>query len=149
MTAPKIADLITRAAELGVKDEAEARTLLKTHGIKSFRKLERVVAKGSNAEVPNGKPKVVKSIDRAKANAVIRAARKVQGKLRGSNVNNPGPRGFRLGPTWLKSITEGKGPALSPSNLPKLVATAAAKGIPIPSRTLTQKELAEHIAKAL
>jgi hypothetical protein len=141
--------LIARAAELGMKDESEARVLLKEHNVKTFRKLERVVAKTTGAEVPTAKPKVIRSIDRAKANAVIRAAKKVQGKLHGSSVNSPGPRGFRLGAVWLKSIVEGKGPAIAAANLPKLVATAAAKGIPIPSRQLTQKELAEHIAKAL
>jgi hypothetical protein len=88
-------------------------------------------------------------VDRAKANAIIRAASKVEGKLRGSAVKTPGPRGYRIGPVWLKSIVEGKGIALHPSNLPKLLCTAAAKGVDLPNTKLTQPEIAAVIAKAV
>jgi hypothetical protein len=137
--------LVKRAEELGIKDRKEARALVKQFKVKTLKRLETVVARQYAREAPAAG----RSVDRAKANAILRAAKKVDGKLRGSAVKTPGPRGYRIGPVWLKSIVEGKGIALHPSNLPKLLCTAAAKGVDLPNTTLTQPEIVAVIAKAV
>jgi hypothetical protein len=61
-----------------------------------------------------------------------------------------GPRGFRFSNGFLASVREGKGVAVSPANLPKLLSLAAHKGVRIPKRAnLTPKMIAEHVSKAL
>lgn len=64
-------------------------------------------------------------------------------------IRNKGPRGFRVdSPAWMASIQSGKGIALSPANLPKLLDTAAVHNVEI-SEDLTQAEIVEKISKAL
>lgn len=59
-----------------------------------------------------------------------------------------GPRGFKFGPVWMKSILEGKGVALKAQNMPKLLETAQFKGVVVTS-DLSQPEIAAAIAKTL
>ncbi len=65
-----------------------------------------------------------------------------------TSVRAKGPRGFKFGPVWMRSITEGKGIALKPQNLPKLLETANFKGVMV-SADLSQPEIAAAIAKTL
>ena len=63
-------------------------------------------------------------------------------------IRAKGPRGFKIdSPAWLRSIAAGKGIALSPSNLPKLLDTADAKGITV-SADMTPADIAAAIAAA-
>ena len=93
--------------------------------------------------------------------AVVKAAKK-QAKASGATLKiakvkveraivprNKGPRGFRVdSPAWLKSITDGKGIALVPANLPKLMDTAEVKGAAV-SADMTQAEIVQAIAKVM
>lgn len=65
-----------------------------------------------------------------------------------AQVHQKGPRGFKFGPIWMRSISEGKGVALKPQNMPKLLETATFKGIQV-TPDLSQAEVAAAIAKAL
>lgn len=64
-----------------------------------------------------------------------------------AEVRAKGPRGFKFGPKWIASIVEGKGIALKPANLPKLLDTAAFKNVEV-TPDLTQAEIASMVAKA-
>lgn len=105
MADPKIADLLAKAAELGLKDEAKARELIKANKVRSFKRLAEVI---SAALKPSA--------------ARIRVRKSTK-------LHEEGPRGFKFGPVWLGSIRAQKGIALSPSNLPKLKKTAAQYGV--------------------
>jgi hypothetical protein len=65
-----------------------------------------------------------------------------------AQTREAGPRGFQFGPVWIKSIVDGAGIALKVSNLPKLLATAASKGIEV-TKDLTQAEIVAMVAKAV
>lgn len=65
-----------------------------------------------------------------------------------TSVRTKGPRGFKFGPVWMRSIAEGKGIALKPQNLPKLLETATFKDVTV-SADLSQPEIAAAIAKTL
>lgn len=119
MADPRIADLLARAAELGVTDEAVARALIKANKVRSYKRLGDVIA----AMKPKGKAL----------------------RVRKSNViHNEGPRGFKFGPVWLNSIRAQKGIALSPSNLPKLRRTAEKYGV---DSSLEQEVMVAELAK--
>lgn len=120
MSDPKIADLLTRAAELGLSDEAKARELIKKFKVRSFKRLAEVVSKNAGAK---------------------------QRVRRSSKIHSEGPRGFKFGPVWLGSIKSQKGIALSPSNLPKLRKTAESKGVA--TSDLNQEQLVAALAKVL
>lgn len=99
--------------------------------------------------------------NKAKAEAAIKAAdlgTKAKSKPKSAAalrvrkagaVRTAGPRGFKFGPVWLASVKAGNGPALSPRNLPKLVLTGEAYGIPGASNFKDQAKLAAKIAEAL
>lgn len=128
MADPKIAELLAKAKELGVNDEAQARKIIKDNKVRSFKKLGEIIAKMATAgEKKSGAAKRVR-----KSTGII---------------HSEGPRGFKMGPVWLASIKSLKGIALSPSNLPKLKKTAESKGIDTEGKT--QEELAAAIAKTL
>jgi hypothetical protein len=63
-------------------------------------------------------------------------------------VREKGPRGFKFGPVWLASIKSGKGVALKPTNIKKVLETAEAKGVTV-SKDLTQAAIVALIAKAI
>jgi len=65
-----------------------------------------------------------------------------------SAVRTKGPRGFKFGPVWMRSIREGKGIALKPQNMPKLMETASFVGVKV-SDDLSQPEIAAVIARTL
>lgn len=82
---------------------------------------------------------VLKSKTRKGATLKVRKATSVRAK---------GPRGFKFGPVWMRSIAEGKGIALKPQNLPKLLETATFKGVAV-GANLSQPDIAAAIAKTL
>lgn len=129
MADPKIAELLAKAAELGITDEAVARQLIKANKVRSFKKLGEVIA-ASKAQKT-----------KAKNGATLRVRK-------ASKVHQEGPRGFRFGPVWLASIKAAKGVALLQSNLPKLKKTADHYGVKYDDNT-SQEELVAAVAKAI
>ena len=93
---------------------------------------------------------------KAKAEAAIAALSKTTKKASGATlrvrkagaVREKGPRGFKFGPVWLASIAAGKGVALKPANIAKVLETAQAKGVTV-TKDLTQLEIVALIAKAI
>lgn len=150
MANPKIADLVARAKQLGIKNEDDARALIKTNKVATFGKLEKVISgKGGGKAAASAR-----SIPTPVAKQLLKTSKvKVHARKgsRGGKVNMPGPRGYRLGAVWLKSIAEGKGAALKPANLPKLIATAQVRGVRLPRNAakLPQKDLVTQIARGL
>jgi|SRR5579859_3614509 len=96
---------------------------------------------------------------KAKAEAAIAALSKTTTKTakasgatlrvrKAAAVREKGPRGFKFGPVWLASIAAGKGVALKPANIKKVLETAEAKGVTV-TKDLTQAEIVALIAKAI
>jgi hypothetical protein len=120
--------------------------------------LAALVAQYNELATAAGKP-TRKSFDsKALAQAAIKSltpkkARKTGAEIKVRAARTPaaphaaGPRGFKFGPVWVKSIVEGKGVALKVANLPKLLDTAKAKGVEV-TEDLTQAEIAAAVAKA-
>lgn len=67
------------------------------------------------------------------------------------DLHEEGPRGFNLGPKWIQSIKDGKGIAMYPSNLPKLVKTAEVYNVPPAKlkKVKTQRELVELLSSVV
>ena len=90
------------------------------------------------------------------ARLAIDSAVKLRNAMRGGalkvrkakNVRVKGPRGFKFGPVWMRSIADGKGIALMPQNMPKLLETATFKNVSV-SADLSQAEIVAAIAKTL
>lgn len=122
---PTIAQLLSKASELGVTEES-ARTMIKEQKIRSFTKLASVIAEKLATAGSSAKVKV------RSRKAVV--------------LHQRGPRGFKFGPVWMRSIIEGKGVALKPQNLPKLRETATFHGVQV-TEDLSQVEIANEIAK--
>jgi len=146
----KLNTLVKNALNLGVKNEAAAKAIIRRHGIDSTRKLVEVITakdRGPNVIVSDMKVSE-RSMPTLLAKQVLRKSPvKIRGARTGG-VKLPGPRGYRFGPVWLKSIAEGKGIAVHPSNLPKLLATAASRKVNI-ARNMPQEEIARLVARHL
>lgn len=143
----KMNTLISKALSLGMT-EAAAKRLIKKHDIRSTAALLRIAK--AQAETPRAvlvDPNIsTRSMPRELAKQVLKQS---PVRLRGrSGVKLPGPRGYRFGPVWLKSIAEGRGIATHPSNLPKLLATAASRRVNIP-KDMPQEEIVRLVAKEL
>lgn len=91
-------------------------------------------------------------IDQQAVNKIVKSAtaKTHLRRKQGVKITAAGPRGFRLGPVWLKSIAEVKGAALKSANLPKLLATADVKGVTVPrGKNVSQRDVVEALSKAL
>ena len=99
------AALIVAAANLGkTLTEDEARALVKTHNVKSNKRVLEVAEKAA-------KPKATR-------------------RIRSERVISAGPRGFRFtSKAWLDSVKAAEGIAVHPSNINKLKAHAKAMGV--------------------
>ena len=126
---PKVGDLVVKAVELGMSDEAAVRALIKKSNVRSFKRLQEVVSK------------VLARV--AKTGGQLRVA-----KFRSKVVHAEGKRGFQFGPKWLASVKSGAGIAVHPSNMPKLLKTAEKYNVSVPAKA-TQVEIAAAVAKAL
>ena len=118
--------------------------------------LTALIATYNELALAAGKP-TRKSFDsKAKAEAAIAAlkpaakgaALKVRKARTPAAIREKGPRGFKFGPVWLASISEGKGVALKPQNLPKLKDTAQHYGLEV-TDDLNQAEIVALVAKHL
>src|SRR5579859_2205679 len=131
----KMNALIEKAAELGLKDADEARALIRQHKIQSVSKLTSFI---------QNRPSGIR-VDQDTAEAVTKRIKTVK-----KSVHRAGPRGFRYGAVFLKSVAEGKGVAVRPANLPKLLSLAKATGVQVPNRKdTTPRDIAEAIKPAL
>lgn len=150
MANPKRAELISRARSLGVPSDDVARRLINDNNVASFKKLEQVVTKYKAKTVKSGGRIRQESIDPSTVKSIVAKTSSIKThKRRGKSITLPGPRGFRLGPTWMKSIAECRGAALKTANLPKLLATAKVKGINVPAGEISQRELVQKLAQRL
>jgi alpha-D-ribose 1-methylphosphonate 5-triphosphate synthase subunit PhnH len=73
---------------------------------------------------------------------------KIAKSMRTVKVHEKGPRGFRFGPVWMSSIKEGKGIALSPANMPKLLDTAAHFGVSVDNKA-SQADIVAAVAAVI
>jgi hypothetical protein len=160
MSEPTVTELVTAAVAQanGALTEEAIRKLIRTNKVRSLTKLTEVItaaladpleaapaATEQTAEAPVAKVKAQRKpkIENAGAALKVKKARATS-----ATIHEKGPRGFKFGPVWLKSIAEGKGVALKPANFPKLKDHAAAAGIEV-TADLTQAEIATAIAKTL
>ena len=73
---------------------------------------------------------------------------KIAKAKRSVTVHEKGPRGFKFGPVWMESIRTGKGVALKPQNMPKLMETAQHFSVDL-TPDLDQREIAAAIAQTI
>jgi hypothetical protein len=103
-----------------------------------------------NTPATKRKLKMAPALERIDPDSVNDAVKVTKFNLTKKSVHHVGPRGFRLGQKWYDSIREGRGVAVLPSNLPKLIATAKVNGVRIPPNpNLTPRDIAGRIAEKL
>src|SRR5271154_3233853 len=118
--------------------------------------LNELISQYNTAAVAAGQATRKSFENKAAAEAAIATLTKTTTKTSGATlrvrkagaVRQKGPRGFKFGPVWLASITSGKGVALKPANIAKVLETAQAKGVTV-TKDLTQLEIVALIAKAI
>jgi hypothetical protein len=114
--------------------------------------LKELVAEYNTLASAAGKPTRKGFDSKALAEAAIMALRpKASATIKvrkATAVREKGPRGFKFGPVWMQSIRDGKGVALKPQNMPKLLDTAAFMGVNV-RNDQPQAEIAMAIAKVI
>jgi len=120
---PTIAQLIAKAIELNAAlTEDQAKSIIKATNAKSYKKVAEAVEAAKNTKKKPG--------------------RKPAGEIK---IVEPGPRGFRFGQAYVRSVIEASGIAMKEANKLKLVQFAEALGI----AGITMKSDATEAAKSL
>jgi hypothetical protein len=115
--------------------------------------LNDLIAKYNELAAAQGLPTRKGFDNKAKAEAAVAqlqlgAKVKIAKVKRAVRQHEKGPRGFKFGPVWMSSIRLGRGVAMKPQNMPKLIETARHFGVKV-TKDLNQAEVTAAIAKAI